>query len=110
VQRVAMEREGERVLLLEDPNAPNTEEQVTYDYTHANGFDRFRWAVETLFAPPGRVLRVLARPRFESGEFIEIVLNEAPLKRAMNTFAQRFVRISTLILMAAGALMYMALT
>jgi signal transduction histidine kinase len=110
VQRVAMQREGERVLLLEDPNAPVSERFVTYDYTQAGGFERFSWAVETLFAPPGRVLRVLARPRFESGEFIEIVLNEAPLKRAMHVFAGRFARVSTLILMAAGALMYITLT
>jgi signal transduction histidine kinase len=63
-----------------------------------------------LLAPPGRVLRVMARPRFESGEFIEIVLSEAPLKRAVAAFAARFARVSLLILMAAGALMYAALT
>jgi signal transduction histidine kinase len=110
VQRVAMQREGERVLLLEDPNAPSTEHLTTYDYTRAGAIERFSWAIETLFAPPGRVLRVLARPRFESGEFIEIVLNETPLKRALRQFAGRFVRISMLILMAVGAVMYVALT
>jgi len=110
VQRVAMQREGERVLLLEDPNAPVTEELVTYDYTSATGFQRFSWAVETFFAPPGRVLRVLSRPRFESGDFIEIVLNEAPLKRALGDFAERFARVSMLILLAAGALIYFALS
>jgi len=110
VQRVAMQREGERVLLLEDPNAPSTEELVTYDYTAASGFQRFSWAVETFFAPPGRVLRVLAKPRFESGDFIEIVLNEAPLKRALGNFAERFARVSMLILLAAGALIYFTLS
>jgi signal transduction histidine kinase len=110
VQRVAMQREGERVLLLEDPTAPSSEQLVTYDYTTASGFQRFRWAVETFFAPPGRVLRVLARPRFENADFIEIVLNEAPLKRELNGFAQRFARISMLILIAAGSLIYVALT
>jgi len=110
VQRVAMQREGERVLLLEDPNAPMSEHLVTYDYTRATGFMRFRWAVETLFAPPGRVLRVLAQPRFENADFIEIVLDEAPLKRALVDFATRFARISMLILIAAGALIYIALT
>lgn len=110
VQRVAMQRDGERVLLLEDPNAPTTDVLVVYDYGQATGAQRFNWAMETFFAPPGRVLRVLARPRFESGDFIEIVLNEAPLKRAMNRFAERFARISTLILMAAGALIYITLT
>jgi signal transduction histidine kinase len=98
------------VLLLEAPGAPATDRLVTYDYTRATGFQRFRWAVETFFAPPGRVLRVLARPRFEHAEFIEIVLDEAPLKRELNRFAQRFARISMLILIAAGSLVYIALT
>lgn len=110
VQRVAIQREGERVLLLEDPNAPTSERLVTYDYTTASSFQRFQWAVETFLAPPGRVLRVLARPRFESGDFIEIVLNEAPLKRALMNFAERFARVSMLILIAAGTMIYIALT
>lgn len=110
VQHVAMQREGERVLLLEDPNARPHENLVTYDYTRATALQRFGWAVETMSARPGRVLRVLARPRFESGDFIEIVLNEAPLKRAMYAFARSFIWASTLILMAAAALVYGALT
>jgi signal transduction histidine kinase len=110
VQRVAIQREGERILLLEDPNAANDEVLVLYDYTRASGWQRFKWALETFFAPPGRVLRVLSRPRFESGEFVEIVLNEAPLKEAVLRFAERFARVSMLILMAAGALIYFALS
>jgi signal transduction histidine kinase len=110
VQRVAMQREGERVLLLEDINAPVPAELITYDYRQASGSERFGWAMQTFFAPPGRVLRVLGRPRFESGDYIEIVLDEAPLKRAMGRFARGFARISTLILMAAGALIYVALS
>ena len=110
VQRVALQREGERVLLLEAPNAPMPDDLVTYDYIDASSYRRFRWAVETFFAPEGRVLRVLARPRFEDAEFIEVVLDEAPLKRALVDFAQRFARVSMLILIAAGALIYVALT
>ncbi len=110
VQRVAIQREGERILLLEAPDAPNDETLVLYDYSRASSWQRFGWAVETFFAPPGRTLRVLARPRFESGEFIEIVLDEAPLRRAVHRFAERFARVSTLILMAAGALIYFTLS
>ncbi len=110
VQRVALQREGERVLLIENPDAPASEQLITYDYTNASGFQRFRWAVETFLAPPGRVLRVLARPRFENADFIEVVLAEAPLKRELNGFALRFARISMLILIAAGSLIYIALT
>jgi signal transduction histidine kinase len=109
VQRVAMQRDGERVLLLESPDAPEIEQLITYDYRDASGLRRLRWALETLFADDGRVLRIIARPRFESGEYIEIVLNEAPLKRALYDFAGRFARISMAILIAAGALMYLTL-
>ena len=110
VQRVAIQREGERILLLEAPNAPNDEQLVLYDYMHASAWQRFRWAVDTFFAPPGRVLRVLARPRFESGEFVEIVLSEAPLKQAVSRFGERFARVSMLILIAAGTLIYLTLS
>lgn len=110
VQRAALEREGERVLLLEDPGAVPSGPLVTYDYTEASGTQRFLWAFESFFAGDGRMLRVLAKPRFENGEFIEIVLTEAPLKEAMGDFASDFIRTSMLILIAAGALIYISLT
>ncbi|MCX7356536.1 MAG: HAMP domain-containing sensor histidine kinase [Alphaproteobacteria bacterium] len=110
VQRVAIQREGERVLIMEAPDAPNNERLVLYDYMRASGWQRFRWAVDTFLAPPGRVLRVLSRPRFESGEFVEVVLTERPLKEAVNRFATRFARVSMLILIAAGTLIYFALS
>ncbi len=110
VQRAALQREGERVLLLEDLQAAPPGEFVTYDYTAADGVQRFLWAFESFFAPPGRTLRVMARPRFESGEFIEIVLTEAPLKHEMTVFANNFIRTSMLILLFAGALVYTSLT
>lgn len=110
VQRAALQREGERVLLLENPNAAPAGELVTYDYRQATSLQHFLWATESFLAPPGRVLRVMSRPRFESGEFIEIVLTEEPLKRAMGEFASRFLWASTWILIAAAALIYVALT
>lgn len=111
VQHVALQREGERVLLLGDPNAgPPATPPVTYDYTNATSSQRFVWAYDTFFAPPSRVLRVLAKPRFETGDFIEIVLREAALKRAMEAYAWNFLWASTLILVAAAALIYGMLT
>lgn len=110
VQRAALEREGERVLLLEAPNASIPEKLTIYDYTEARGLQPMAWAFESLFAPPGRVLLVRARPRIEAGDYIEITLDEAPLKRALQAFAGRFARVSMLILAAFGALMYIALS
>jgi signal transduction histidine kinase len=109
VRRIAMKRGEERELILEDGSVEMDELKV-YDYTVTPHWTtRFAWAFESFVAPSGRTLRVLARPRFESGEFIEIVLNEAPLKKEMNVFALRFAFISTLILMAAGGLVFGAL-
>ncbi len=110
VLRAALQREGERVLLLEGAEAPDPDAMVTYDYTTATPAQRFFWAFETWFAPDGRVLQVMARPRFESGQFIEIVLHERALKRAMDRFARSFALLSTLILMVAGGMVYFALT
>lgn len=110
VLRAALQREGERVLLLESFETPPTGTLITYDYTRASNAARFWWAFETWFAPDGRVLQVRARPRFESGQFIEIVLREEALKRAMNNFAKDFALFSTLVLLLAGAVIYFALT
>ena len=110
VQRVAMQREGERELILGDPSAPLSGPLHTMDYTTGTALQRFTWALETFFGPPGRLLRVIARPRFESGEFIEIVLNEAALKRDTYVFARRFALYSMLILITAASLAYGALT
>lgn len=110
VLRAALQREGERVLLLEGDETPNADALVKYDYTTATPTQRFFWAFETWLAPSGRVLQVMARPRFESGQFIEIVLHERALKRAMNNFARSFVLLSMLILMSAGGMVYFALT
>ncbi len=111
VLRAALQREGSRELLLENfEEIPPSEELVTYDYTDADDVQSFLWAMESFFAPDGRVLRVMARPRFESGEFIEVVLNEAPLKRAMDEFASRFLWMSMAILIAAAVLLYSVMT
>jgi signal transduction histidine kinase len=110
VKRAALERQGERILLFEAPDAPVSERFVIYDYTQARGLARVGWAFQSFLAPPGRVLLVRARPRIEAGDYIEITIEEAALKRAMNDFAGRFARISMLILMAFGALMYILLS
>ncbi len=109
VLRIALRRDDVRELLLESDTAP-MQAPRTYDYRAAESLARFAWAFETLLAPHGRVLRVVARPRFESGEFIEIVLNEAPLKRELWAFAGRQALSALAIALIAGAFIYALLT
>jgi signal transduction histidine kinase len=66
-------------------------------------------ALQALFGPPGRLLRVLARPRFESGEFIEIVIAEAPLKRDMRVYAIRVLALSIITSVFTAWLVYLTL-
>ena len=108
VKRIAMKRNGERELILDAGGGVGP--TIARDFITASPPQRFFWTFGTFFARDGRTLRVLARPRFESGEFIEIVLAEAPLKKAMGNWALQFAVISTLILAAAASLMYAALT
>jgi signal transduction histidine kinase len=110
VRRIAMRREGARELLLAPPSPQPIAAITTYDYRSAGALRRFSWAFETLFARGGRVLRVMAEPRFESGEFIEIVFNEAPLKREMADYAWRLALSSTAVSALAGACVYALLS
>ncbi len=111
VKRVALKRDGQRELLLEQPFNGGDDLRIrTYDYTTASPMMPFAWAVESFLAPKGRVLRVLARPRYERAEFVEIVLNEAPLKRAMARFALQTIALSTLISVTAGIIVYFVLS
>jgi signal transduction histidine kinase len=108
VRRITLRRSGERVLFLterEDPTDP-----VIYDYTRADDAVRLGWAMQTFLAPPGRELKIVAHPRFESGELIEVELNEAPLKRAMNAFALRTIVAATLVAAIVGAIVYSVLS
>lgn len=105
VKRIALRRDGARVLLLEQPFEPPARLPL-YDYTDANSWMRFGYAMQTFLAPEGRVLRVLARPRFDSGDFIEIVLNENPLRRQMRAFAAQAFALSMAFTVLAAALIY----
>lgn len=66
-------------------------------------------AFETLNASQDRVLRIVAEaPR--NGDFLEIVLNEGPLRKAMLKFAVTAFVISLLISVVAGLLVYASLS
>jgi signal transduction histidine kinase len=59
--------------------------------------------------PQKRTLRILAAPRILQGEFIEVVVPEAPLKTAMWAYATQTLRLSVLVSIATGALVFWTL-
>ena len=63
----------------------------------------------TLVGHPDRSLRVQARPRYRSGDFIEIVTPAEPLKQELRAFLLNSLLVSLLISVTAGALLYLGL-
>ncbi len=61
----------------------------------------------TLTAPPGRTIRVIGHAPM--GEFLEVVLDEAPLKAAMVRFSINLLIVSLLISAITAALLYISL-
>ena len=78
VQAVALTEQGVRRLLLQAPNLPRAPELI--DLRQQNSWARLTDPWRTLFGHPDRSLRVQAKPRYRSGDFIEIVTPAQPLK------------------------------
>lgn len=110
VLRIAMRTDDVRELIFEAPDTEIAAPPITYDLRDGSWLRRFGHAFDTLFAPPGRVLRVQAQPRFESGDLIEILINEAPLKREMTDYAWQVAINAIAISVLTGLVIYLLLT
>jgi signal transduction histidine kinase len=66
-------------------------------------------AVGVFMAPPNRTLRILGEPNMGVGEFIEMVLPEAPLRKAMVRYGLNVLGLSIVISIFTAALVYFAL-
>ena len=107
VQAVVVGEQGVRRLLLQAPNLPRAPEVI--DLRRSNAGARLIDPWRTLFGHPQRSLRVQARPRYRSGDFIEILAPAEPLKVELRAFLLNSLLMSLLISAAAGALLYSGL-
>jgi len=107
VQAVVVGDQGVRRLLLQAPNLPRTPDLI--DMRVSRPLSRLVDPWRTLFGHPDRSIRVQARPRYRSGDFIEIVTAAQPLKVELRTFLLNSLLMSLLISVVAGALLYGAL-
>ena len=81
---------------------------VTYDMRNATPWSLVGDAFACIFAPPGRVLRVLGRPAFDAGQDIEITLHEGPLRDAMMAYGMRVLALSLVISLVTAALIFLS--
>lgn len=104
VQAVVVGDQGVRRLLLQAPNLPRTPDLIDLRQSRpvARTLDPWR----TLFGHPDRSIRVQARPRYRSGDFIEILAPAQPLKQELRVFLLNSLLMSLLISLVAGGLLY----
>ncbi len=108
VKVVALHRAEGRVLTLES-TLPAGALIRTVDLRSPRRLAAIADGASMLWAPQPRFVRALASPRFESGNFIEIVLSEQALKRDLVRHARRAFLESLVVSLLVGAILYAAL-
>jgi signal transduction histidine kinase len=104
---VAIKMGNERRLLA----AADVPTQVAQDIDmrHVRWWNAIMDAFDTLLSRPGDVMRVVGPAPMAHGEFLEIVLDEAPLAKAMLSFSVNILLLSLVISGITAALVFLAL-
>ena len=118
VRAVAWKRQNERRLVL--PADGPSEFDDSFDFrASARSADTWselklrvrliRQALAVFFAREDRVIRVIGETGMGAGDFIEVVLPEAPLRSAMIRYGLNVLGLSVIISVISAALVYFAL-
>ena len=107
VVSVAVQSGGVRRLLLEAPRMRRTPELA--DLRSSNPAVWLSEPFWTLVGGDDRMVRVVAKPRFRDGDFVEVVIPNAPLKRELIGYLLTLGWIAAFIAAAAGAGLYLTL-
>lgn len=107
VHAVALKRDNARSLILQ--NDVHTGIAGHYDLRDPPWTELILDAMAVYFAPSGKFIRVVGQPGFGAGEFIEIVVEQDPLKAAMIRFGLGILGLSIIISMITAALVYLSL-
>ncbi len=106
VVSVALQVGGERRLILAAPRLKRTPYLVDLRGGPLGWFTPWR----TLVGGGDRYIRVMAKPRFRPGAFVEVVAPDAPLRRELITDLWRLMGIAAFTSLVAGAVVYLALS
>ncbi len=107
VTRVAIQTDGMRRLVLDGPRGQRTPYLV--DLRDQAPASWLAAPFQTLMGGEGRMVRVVAEPRFRRGDFVEIVAPDTELKKLLWSQLWRLVLVTALVSMAAGGVVYLSL-
>ncbi|MFK8252452.1 sensor histidine kinase [Ancylobacter terrae] len=103
---VALKQDNTRRLLASSEMPPEVDHHA--DVRDVGPLTAATEAFQTLMASDGRIIRVVgSAPR--GGDFIEIVLSETPLRKAMLRFSRNILLVSLLISALTAGLVYLGL-
>ena len=106
VVSVAVQSDGVRRLLLAAPRMNRTPYLV--DLRRGASLDSLAAPFRALFGGD-RMVRVVDRPRFRSGDFIEIVASDGPLRSELRAYLLRLLSVAAIISAVAGGLVFLSL-
>ncbi|MDB5649069.1 MAG: sensor histidine kinase [Hyphomicrobiales bacterium] len=98
---IALKMQDSRRLLASSDMPPRIDER--YDLRTAGPWDAIRAAFRALVASDGEILSVLG-PAPMGGEYIEITMNETPLREAMWTYSANILLLSLVISIVVASL------
>jgi signal transduction histidine kinase len=104
---VVLKMADSRRLLAASDMPPKVD--VTADIRELSPWRAVVDAVHTLFARRGRIIRIIGEAPM-GGEYVEIVMDETPLKEAMLVFSRNILLLSIIISAITASLVYLALS
>jgi len=107
VQTVAIQTEGNRRLVVPGVRSPQAPYLV--DLRHQALASWLTAPFQTLMGGDGRMVRVIAEPRFRKADFIEVVAPDAELKHRLQQYLQQLLLITVFVAGLAGLLVYLSL-
>jgi len=107
VEAIAFKRGESRHLVLAGNEFPTVDQH--YDIRDITWADAMLDTLETVLAGPGRTIRVVGEPASPDSHFTEIVLKEEPLRKAMLRFSLNIAKLSLLLSLIVGMLIYYTL-
>ncbi len=107
VVSVAVQSDGIRRLLLQGPPMQRAPELVDLRRSNLLGWLAEPFAIA--FGDNARMVRVVAKPRFRDGDFVEIITPRQPLRRELASYLLGLVGVTVFVSAVAGGLIYLSL-
>src|SRR5580692_10460449 len=107
VVSVAIQADGVRRLVLAPPRLPRTPYRI--DLREQDPVSLLSGSLQTLFGGGDRMVRVIDRPRYRSGDFVEILVPDAPLKQLLLGYLCELLIGALFTSAMAGGLVYLSL-